>query len=121
VQKNPKEGEVWVIGETEKPREEEERIAVVLSEPELRRLPLRVTVPLKKWIEHKLDCAWMVSIAPVRAGLKQSGHALTADAKQCCALAVDHFMRKLGTITPEELRMIREAVALCIGIRVYST
>jgi mRNA-degrading endonuclease toxin of MazEF toxin-antitoxin module len=122
MQKNPKEGEIWIIQETDgkAQKEGEERIAVVLSVPELRRIPIRVAVPVRLWLERHPDYAWLVAIAPGRAGVRtqtQREISLRADAKQCCALAVDLFLRKLGRVTPEELRMVREAVAMCIGVR----
>src|SRR5262245_22533474 len=111
----PQRGEVWSVsfdpsvgGELKKVRP-----AVVVSVPEVGRLPLRIVVPLTGWDIRYESFIWFVHVLPTpENGLtKESG----ADAFQVKSLALQRFQSRLGSLTAEQMSDIAAANALCVG------
>lgn len=112
---DPRRGEVWQIRfdpqvgpEIRKPRP-----AVVISEDHIRRLPLRIVVPVRHWKDTFQNEAWMIGLTPSEEnGLD---NACAADAFQVKSVALERFVSRRGTLADDELEEIVAAVALCIG------
>jgi len=113
--KNPKQGEIWTVAiDGIDILDTTTEGVLILSIPALKSLPFRIVVPLTKHIDHHIDFAWLVSINSLKAGSNHAG--FTADAKRCISFSVNRFVKRIGNITPEELQLVREAVAMCLGI-----
>lgn len=111
----PKRGDIWLV-EFDPARGAEiqkTRPAVVMNVKGIGRLPLYIVVPVTDWKPNYSTFSWFVRLKPsVEAGLrKESG----ADAFQVKSLAEDRFFRLLGQVTPDQLKDIAKAIALCVG------
>jgi mRNA interferase MazF len=89
------------------------RPALVVSLDSIGRLPLRIVVPLTDWQPTFERLPWFTRIdASSTSGLvKDSG----ADAFQVKSLSETRFVRRLGTVTDDQMEEIAAAVALCVG------
>ena len=89
------------------------RPAVVISVPEVGRLPLCIVVPVTEWKGAFAQFSWFVrlSSAPENGLAKESG----ADAFQIKSVSEERLVRRLGQITQEQTDQIAAAVALCVG------
>jgi hypothetical protein len=113
--KNPKQGEIWtIVTENIDILDTTTEGVLVLSIPALKSLPFRIAVPLTQTTDHHIDFAWLVSINSIKINPNSLG--LTADAKRCLSFPMNRFIKRLGITTPEELQLVREAVAMCLGI-----
>ena len=112
---DPQRGEVWLvdleptigaeIGKT--------RPVVVLSDPDVGRLPLRVVVPITEWKPIYARYPWMILLEPVAAnGLSKDS---AADGFQVASASLERFKKRLGTLTETQLAAVAAAVALVIG------
>ena len=90
------------------------RPAVVVSEPGFTHLPLRIVVPVTDDKLRHLRLYWYVRlVADANSGLTKSSEADTA---QCHSFDLDRFVRRLGRIRPGELALIRDALAISLGL-----
>ena len=91
------------------------RPAVVMNVAEQWNLKLRIVVPITEWNEDYVTNRffWMVKIpASSLNGLEgDSG----ADTFQVKSVSTSRFGQKLGVATRDELRLLTDTVALCIG------
>lgn len=89
------------------------RPAVVMSVPEVGRLPLCIVVPVTEWKPAFGQLSWFVRLprAPENGLQKESG----ADAFQVKSVSEGRLLRKLGHITAEQTEQIAAAIALCVG------
>jgi len=112
----PKRGEVWLVDFDPKVGAEAAkcRPAVVVGENSIGRLPLRIVVPVTDWKDRYDAFVWFTKLIPTPGnGLsKDSG----ADAFQVKSVSISRFGRRLGRVTPGQLRDIVDAIALCIGV-----
>jgi mRNA-degrading endonuclease toxin of MazEF toxin-antitoxin module len=113
MKKNPKQGEIWEVSFGDAGHAEP---GVIVSTSALRHLPFRIVVPLKRWLASQLEYAWIVALPS--PGAQNSAETCIADAKQCISLSIDRLKRRIGKVKDEDLQMIREAIALCLGLRV---
>src|SRR5579864_4638761 len=90
------------------------RPAVIVNDDAIGSLPLRVIVPLTEWKERYAAAPWMVQV-PARAanGLDKDS---AADAFQVRSVARERFVRRLGTLTGQEMRAVGRALALVLRI-----
>jgi len=111
----PSRGEVWLIDFDPAVGSEIRKIrpALVVSLDAIGRLPLRMVVPITDWKPQYSAYPWFTSIPMDDSnGLsKDSG----ADAFQTKSLAINRFVRQLGTVTPAQLDDVATAIALCVG------
>ena len=111
----PLRGEIWLI-EFDPGRGAEigkTRPAVIISVPDVGRLPLRIIVPITDWKENYKYLLWMRAIEPSRInGLSKLS---AADAFQCKSFSLERFRKKIGRLADEDLREVTDSVALCIG------
>lgn len=111
----PKRGEIWLVDFDPAVGAElrKFRPAVVVSLDTIRRLPLRLVVPITDWKPQYASYPWFVHLTATAAnGLaKDSG----ADAFQTKSVSELRFARRIGSVTPAELDGIASAIALCVG------
>ncbi|HET6402911.1 MAG TPA: type II toxin-antitoxin system PemK/MazF family toxin [Candidatus Kapabacteria bacterium] len=113
---DPKPGETWLVDfEPNRGAEmNKRRPAVVISEPGFTYLPLRIVVPVTDDKRRHLNLYWYVEvIADAKSGLSKPSEVDTA---QCHSFDLDRFAKKLGSIRADELALIREAVAISLGL-----
>jgi mRNA interferase MazF len=111
----PRRGEIWTVRFDPSIGAEIRKLrpAVVVSVDTVGQLPLRIVVPLTDWQPSFASFPWFVAV-PKSAdnGLsKNSG----ADAFQVKSVSENRFVRRLGTLTSQQMDEIASAVALCVG------
>ena len=111
-----KQGEIWKIGldpaigaEMKKTRP-----ALIISVDALGKLPLKIIVPITEWKEHYVDYPWMVKITPSSQNnlIKESA----VDCFQIRSVSVERLIALVGSVEPEIMMRIQEAVIQVIGI-----
>jgi mRNA interferase MazF len=111
----PQRGEVWLVDFDPSVGEEQRKIrpAVVVSVPEVGRLPLRIVVTSTSWNARYEAFVWFVHVLPTpENGLtKDSG----ADSFQVKSVSLQRFHSWLGSLTAEQMDDIAAALALCVG------
>ena len=113
---DPKPGELWLVDfEPNRGAEmDKRRPAVVVSEPGFTHLPLRIVVPVTDDKHRHLRLSWYVGIiADAKSGLTKPSEIDTA---QCHSFDLDRFVTKLGSIRAGELSLIRDALAISLGL-----
>jgi mRNA interferase MazF len=113
---DPRPGELWLVDfEPNRGAEmDKRRPAVVVSEPGFTYLPLRIVVPITDDKSRHLRLYWYVEvIADSKSGLVKASEVDTA---QCHSFDLDRFVKKLGRIRDGELSLIREALAISLGL-----
>lgn len=111
-------GEVWALNFDPSVGSEMKKIrpAVVISDQNIGKLPLRIVVPITEWDPRFASYPWFVHLLPNKNnGLtKESG----ADAFSVKSLSERRFVRKLGQLTDNEVEEIAAAIALCVGFSI---
>jgi mRNA interferase MazF len=113
---DPKPGEIWLVDfEPNRGAEiDKRRPAVVVSEPGFTYLPLRIVVPVTDDKRRHQRLYWYVGInADSETGLTKPSEVDTA---QCHAFDLDRFVKRLGSIPSKELSIIRDALAISLGL-----
>lgn len=110
-------GEIWWINfdPTIGDEIQKTRPGVVISIRRTFRNRVRLVVPITSWQEKFADDFWMIKLsASAENGLSKDS---AANAYQVRALSEQRFVRRLGTVTDEQLEEIVIAVAICIGLK----
>lgn len=111
---NPQRGEVWDVQFDPARGAEIRKVrpAVVINDPAIGKLPLRIIVPITEWNPTYSNYPWFVNLKPATLnGLtKESG----ADAFQVKSVSVDRFVTRRGKLLDAEMDDIASAVALCV-------
>lgn len=107
---DPKAGEIWTYW-TNPSRGASELQGVVITITALHRLPHRVVAPLT-FLDTPEPYAWLVPIASVTNHTRQ----IMADATQSSCVGLGQFVARVGKVSGSDLQLIREAVALCLGL-----
>ncbi len=112
----PRRGEIWLVdfNPTIGSEISKCRPAVVVGIDAVGKLPLRIVVPVTDWKDNYALFVWFTRLDPTAAnGLsKTSG----ADAFQVKSVSLDRFQKRLGRVTPGQLKNIVDAIAICIGV-----
>ena len=111
----PRRGEIWSVKFDPSLGAEMKKIrpAVVVNVPEVGRLPLCIVVPITGWDERYENLPWHTKLkATTDTGLEKES---SADAFQVKSISTTRFVKKLGTVTAQQLENIVAGVALCIG------
>jgi mRNA interferase MazF len=88
---------------------------VVVSVPEVGRLPLHIVVPITDWKPYYASFPWFVFLpTTISNGLQKASG---ADTFQIKSVADARFVRRLGSLTDEEMDNLARAIALCVGYR----
>jgi mRNA interferase MazF len=113
---NPNRGEVGEISFDPSVGAEIQKIrpAMVISEPGIGKLPLRMVVPITDWKDWYLDYPWFVHLPHTDLnGLnKESG----ADAFQLKSVSLNRFSILKGNLLDSQLDGIASAIAICVGL-----
>lgn len=111
-----KQGEVWLINldPTIGSEISKTRSAVIVNDNTLGRLPLKIIVPLTDWKDRYAVAAWMVKMEPDR--LNKLSKTSAADCFQVRSVAQERLVKKIGTIDPDGMSQIRQALALVFNI-----
>ena len=91
------------------------RPAVVINVAEQWNLKLRIVVPITEWREDYVTNGffWMVKIPMNNLnGLDEDSG---ADTFQVKSVSIARFGEKLGVMTKDELKLLTDSVAFCIG------
>jgi mRNA interferase MazF len=111
----PQRGEIWIVRFDPSIGAEMRKLrpAVVVNLDSIGRLPLRIVVPLTDWQPIFSSLPWFVPVqASATTGLlKDSG----ADAFQVKSVSESRFMRRIGSLTSDQMDNIASAIALCGG------
>jgi mRNA interferase MazF len=111
-----KQGEIWHIGldpaigaEMKKTRP-----GLVINSNSLGKLPLKIIAPLTDWKNHYSNYPWMVTIMPS----KQNGltKVSAVDCFQIRSVSVERLTIQVGSVEPEIITQVQEAVNLVIGV-----
>ncbi len=111
-----RQGEIWLVSldPTVGAEIRKTRPAVIVNEDTLGKLPLKIIVPLTDWKERYAIAPWMVNLIP------DSQNKLTkesaADCFQIRSVAEEWCIKKLGTVSIDNLRAIQKALALVLDI-----
>jgi mRNA interferase MazF len=112
---DPTRGELWLVNFDPSVGSEvkKKRPAVVLSIPQIGKLPLRIIVPITEWKERYRRAPWFVQLLPSASnGLTKDS---AADGFQVKSVSLNRFVRKMGSLSAAEMDDLAAAVALCIG------
>ncbi len=110
----PRRGEIWLVNfdPTIGSEIQKTRPAVVVSSDAVGRLPIRLVAPLTDWKVYFAPNIWHVRIDP------ESANGLTkvsaVDALQLRGMDHQHFLRKLGEVSPVTIEKINLAIATVI-------
>jgi mRNA interferase MazF len=89
------------------------RPALIINVDTLGKLPLKVIVPITDWKDYYSDYPWMIKIDPDNQnGLVKPS---SIDCFQIRSVSVDRLTEQLGTVDPEIIVQVQEAVAAVIG------
>ena len=112
----PTRGEVWNISFDPAVGAEIQKIrpAVVISDPSVGKLPLRIVVPITDWDDRYDRFPWFVELKATELnGLsKDSG----ADAFQIKSVSLNRFKSRRGKLLDSQLDNITASIAICIGL-----
>ncbi len=114
MRETPKQGEVWQVrldpgigsemGKT--------RPCLVVSSPNVGRLPLCIIVPMTDWKDSFCAYSWMTRLDPnAENGLSKVS---AADGFQVRSVSTLRFTEKLGGVSIEELKEIEATVRIAI-------
>lgn len=109
-------GEVWLVNLDPVVGAEmrKTRPAVIVSSDLVGILPLRVVVPLTDWKERYRIAPWMVRLtASPDNGLEKDS---AADCFQVRSLSTSRLVRKLGSLTAEEMAQIQDAIVVVLEL-----
>jgi mRNA interferase MazF len=110
-----KQGEIWQIcldpaigAEMKKARP-----ALIINVDALGKLPLKIIAPITDWKEYYSNYPWMVKIIPTgQNGLNKIS---AVDCFQIRSVSVERFAAPVGSVEPEIITQIQEAVIKVIG------
>jgi mRNA interferase MazF len=111
-------GEIWLLtlDPTVGAEIQKTRPAIIVSDDSIGLLPLKVVVPVTDWKDRYTVAPWMVRLDPnAENGLNKPS---AADSFQVRSLAQRRFIRRVGKISDDQLRLIAEALAVVLKIRV---
>lgn len=113
---NPKRGEIWLVDldPTRGNEIQKRRPVVVLSADPIGSIGLRIGVPLTSYRSRHEKYPWCV---PVKANDRNRlDNDSTADAFQIKCISTERFIHRIGALSAESVKLIAEAVALCIDL-----
>ena len=111
-----KQGEIWLINldPTIGAEMKKTRPAVIVSDDQLGKLPLRVVVPITDWKDHYDVAPWMVPISPsIQSGLTKKS---AVDCFQIRSVSKICLIKQIGHITTYEILQVQKGVVRVIGL-----
>ena len=110
-----KQGEIWDINLGKKYETDggAKCPVVVINDDTISILPVRVIVPLTTWQDEFDDAIWLIRVDP------NSENNLTrtsaVDAFQMHTIPITKFIKKIGTVSVQELQHIKNAIKAIIN------
>lgn len=90
------------------------RPALIVSDDNVGRLPLRVVAPITDWKDRYAIAPWMIRVDPSAGNGLQKASAI--DTFELRSIANERFVRKLGTITDERMRLVENGLVLVLRL-----
>jgi mRNA interferase MazF len=109
-------GEIWNVDLNPITGDEMGKIrpVVIISSDRLGVLDVRIMAPITRWQDRYSKVPWKIRIEPTRTnGLSKTS---AVDAYQVRTLSTKRFRKRVGTVTPEEIKDIVAAVGIVIEI-----
>jgi mRNA interferase MazF len=110
-----KQGEIWLIDlePTVGAEINKTRPAVIVSDDQLGKLPLKIIAPITDWKEHYSVAPWMIAInATSQNGLVKKS---SIDCFQIRSVSQKRLIKQLGRISFSEILKVQEGIAKVIG------
>jgi len=110
-----KQGEIWLIDldPTIGAEMNKTRPAVIVSNDQLGKLPLKIIAPVTDWKEHYRVAPWMIAINPSsQNGLTKKS---SIDCFQIRSVSKNRLIKKIENITFAELLLVQEGIIKVIG------
>ena len=114
-----KQGEIWLIDlePTVGAEMNKTRPAVIVSDNQLGKLPLKIIAPVTDWKEHYSVASWMIAINPSNQnGLTKKS---SIDCFQLRSVSQNRLIRRIGHILYPEILQIQEGIMKVIGYDKY--
>jgi mRNA interferase MazF len=111
-----KQNEVWLLNldPTIGAEIKKTRPAIIVSDNSLRKLPLKIIVPITDWKERYEIAPWMIKIEPnSKNGLTKES---SADCFQVRSVSQDRFVKRLGVISDSIMEEIRIGLSKVLSI-----
>ncbi len=111
---DPQRGEIWLadLEPTRGSEMQKTRPVIVLSANSIRKLPVRIVVPLTGWKEHFLASPWKVRVEPdSRNNLSKSS---AADCLQVRCLSIERFLERRGLLPGSLIDEMVDALNYCL-------
>jgi len=109
-------GEIWLVNLDPAVGAEmnKTRPAVIVNADGLGRLPLKIIIPITGWKEHYIVASWMIKIKPDKTnGLSKIS---SIDCFQIRSVSQERLVKKIGTVSSEEISLVHEGISRVIGI-----
>jgi mRNA interferase MazF len=110
-------GEIWLVSldPTVGAEIKKTRPAVIVNDDNIGILPLKVIVPITEWDARYASLPWFVRLDPDSAnGLQKSS---AVDAFQVRSVSNARLVRRLGSISPQHLELIEQALAIVLRLQ----
>ena len=88
------------------------RPAIIINDDAIGVLPLRLIVPITGWQDSFLDALWMVQLLPNPEN--KLAKVSAGDCFQIRSVSTARFIRKIGTVSHNDLAKIKEAIKAVI-------
>ena len=110
-----KQGEIWHInlGNNLETDGGGKCSVIVINDDTIDILPSRVIVPLTEWQDKFDDAIWLIRVDPNDES--NLGRTSTVDAFQVHTIPTTRFIKKIGTVSVQELQHIKNAVKAIIN------
>ncbi len=111
-----KRSEIWLINldPTVGSEIKKTRPAIIINDDRMGKLPLRVIVPLTDWKETYANAPWMIKIVPDK--LNKLNKVSSIDCFQIRSVSQERFVKKIGSITAENMDLISFCLKLVLQI-----
>ena len=110
-----KQGEIWDInlGNNLETDGGDVCSVIVINDDIISILPVRVIVPLTKWQDEFDDAIWLIRVDPNNENNLDRTSAV--DAFQMHTIPITRFIKKIGTVSVQELHLIKNAIKAIIN------
>jgi mRNA interferase MazF len=112
-----KQGEIWLINldPTVGAEIKKTRLAIIVSDNALGKLPLKIIVPITDWKDRYEIAPWMTKIKPDKNnGLTKVS---SADSFQIRSVSQERFVKHIGAVPERILEEIRFGLAKVLSIQ----
>ena len=111
-----KQGEIWqvVLDPTIGAEMRKKRFGLIINVNALGKLPLKIIVPITDWKPQYTGYPWMVHITPSDQNNLKKESAI--DCFQIRSVSINRLTDFVGTVEPEIISQVQEAVSQVIGM-----